>query len=320
MLSMLLVLLYHSSFNTFGFPSDVASCRLGIVVLSAFTVIGVNVFVLLTGYFSVIPKKRSVANLIFICFFYMLVKVVFEWISSHSIVLVNLFFISSSSWYIVVYLGLLLFSPMLNDFVDKCGKRQLGVFIIMLFLYETWFGFFPGISHGYGFSNGYSVVSFILLYLIGRFIRLYDIPQKVEYSLKIAYPLLSCLFVVIFYFAIASGYKSEKMAGYICGYNNPLIIFSALGFLMLFRNIKVGEKIGGVINYLAQSNLAVLFIHSSIDFFPMYSRLFRHIDAMYGGVGKVAMWGTSVFCIYFMCVLIDQIRLLLWKNISVSVF
>ena len=65
-LSIVLVILVHTTFQSLG--ADCSS--LGILMLAAFSIIGVDVFVLITGYFSAEPKKNSLANLLFICFFW----------------------------------------------------------------------------------------------------------------------------------------------------------------------------------------------------------------------------------------------------------
>lgn len=62
--AILLVLIVHTTRRSLG--NDVS---FGILLLSGFSIIGVNVFVLITGYFSARPKKLSLANLLFICFF-----------------------------------------------------------------------------------------------------------------------------------------------------------------------------------------------------------------------------------------------------------
>lgn len=119
--SILLVMLVHTTFATFGW--DVQS--LGIQLLAAFSIIGVNVFVLITGYFSATLKKTSLINLAFICFFWMIVKVLCRYGFGEPVGLTKLFFFTSSNWFIPCYIGLLFLTPILNTFCNTVNKKTL---------------------------------------------------------------------------------------------------------------------------------------------------------------------------------------------------
>ena len=119
--SILLVMLVHTTFATFGWETQ----SLGIQTLAAFTIIGVNVFVLITGYFSVTPKKTTLINLAFICFFWMLVKILLRYSLGEPIRLTSLFFITKSNWFIPCYIGLLFLTPLLNLFCNTVSKKTL---------------------------------------------------------------------------------------------------------------------------------------------------------------------------------------------------
>lgn len=60
LLSILLVMLVHTTHSPLV---DLNS--IGELLLEGFSIIGVNVFVLITGYFSTTPKKTSLINLSF---------------------------------------------------------------------------------------------------------------------------------------------------------------------------------------------------------------------------------------------------------------
>ena len=68
--AIILVLLVHSVFPITGRPLSTSDSNVPALFWSALSIIGVNVFVLVTGYFSTVPKKKSVLNILFVCFFY----------------------------------------------------------------------------------------------------------------------------------------------------------------------------------------------------------------------------------------------------------
>ena len=118
--SILLVMLIHTTYTTLG--TDVS---FGVMLLEGFSIIGVNVFVLLTGYFSASPKKTSLINLAFICLFWMIVRVLCRHLLGEALDYKAAFFITSSNWFIASYVGLLFLTPMLNIFSKTASKKTL---------------------------------------------------------------------------------------------------------------------------------------------------------------------------------------------------
>ena len=67
-LAILLVVLVHANFAWCGWPSNFSECNFARLLIEGFAIIGVNVFVLITGYFSTSIKMKSLANLVYISF------------------------------------------------------------------------------------------------------------------------------------------------------------------------------------------------------------------------------------------------------------
>lgn len=85
--SILLVMLVHTTHQSLG--NDMA---LGALMLEGFSIIGVNVFILITGYFSATPKKTSLINLAFICLFWMVIKVICRYVFNQPLSVKYVFF------------------------------------------------------------------------------------------------------------------------------------------------------------------------------------------------------------------------------------
>ena len=118
--SILLVMLVHSTGQSLG-----DEMGLDAHILKGFTIIGVNVFVMITGYFSATPKKISLLNLAFICLFWMAIKVGCRLWFGQPVSIKYAFFITNSNWFIANYIGLLLFAPILNSFCKTSSRRAL---------------------------------------------------------------------------------------------------------------------------------------------------------------------------------------------------
>lgn len=67
-LAIILVVLVHSNFAWTGMPHE-ANASFPRFLVQAFSIIGVNVFVLITGYFSTSLKAKNIVHLFYVCFF-----------------------------------------------------------------------------------------------------------------------------------------------------------------------------------------------------------------------------------------------------------
>lgn len=306
--SILLVMLLHSTYMSLG-----TNVSFGIMLLEGFSIIGVNVFVLITGYFSVMPKKTTFINLAFFCLFWMIIRIVCRYVFGQEIGAKVLFFITSSNWFIVSYIGLLLLSPILNLFCDSVSKRMLWMVVALLICFEIWFDWLPPYPDvKIGAQKGYSVLSFAVLYLLARAIRLHGLPNWFNKKSPLIYLFCSIVLAAMLYWFAKMGHKSASAFRFVMAYENPLVILSSVAFLVSFVQMNLGDS--GFINHLAKSTLACLFGHQAIFF--LYKKQFLYLYTNYSGILVVAYWVLAVFLVFCASIAVDQLRLLLYKPID----
>lgn len=313
--AILLVVLVHSGFQTFGIPQTLEDTSLPLLMLQSFSIIGVNVFVLITGYFSAKPKVKSLVNVTYICLFFAIVSVLSAYLIGLPFNPKKLFFISRSNWFIPCYLCLLFFAPFLNVACENMSQKQLLGGVISFFVISTWIGFFPAISQiNPGFGEGYSVISFSLIYLIGRYIRLYGLPKWfAKYSITI-YILCSLSIGFIAYGVLSLGLLTDRLINLSYAYNNPIVIISAVAFFSMFQRMQISDN--KVINYFAQSTLAVLLVHGCREALYFTVPHFKYLLANYDGILCILLWAVSILVIALCGLLIDQIRIYSYKLIG----
>lgn len=304
--SIVLVMLIHTTFQSIGW--DCSSP--GILLLAALSIVGVNVFVLITGFFSAEPKIVSLANLLFICFFWMVVRIAIRLAFGQSVTWQSLFFVTKSNWFIPAYLCLLFFTPVLNAFCNTANKKVLLGVVLALFFFEVWFDLLPPHpSVLLGSQKGYSVLSFIALYLLARYIRLFGVPNCLRGGCFSIYLTISILLTVAALFCIKIGHPMTRI---IYAYSNPLVILSSVSFFLMFERLPIKEN--KVINHIAQSSLAVFLAHSAIFF--LYTKQFRLLYNEFPLMRMVAYWGLSIVIVFVASIAVDQVRLVLWKPIE----
>lgn len=310
--SILLVLLVHSAFASNGWPEKLGDTSIGLILLESFTIIGVNVFVFISGYFSIKLKPKTIYNLIFACGFYFIVLSLITILSGEKIPPKTFLFISSSHYFILDYMLLTLLSPLLNTFVNNSKKEELRNIIILLLCYQTYFGFIPGYN-GNEFDSGYSVLSFSIIYLIARYIYVYGISIKIKKYSELIYILSSILIAIGAYLILSLGYKPKTLISIWFGYNNPIIILSSICFFLIFekRNIEYNK----FINHIAKSTLAVLLFHASKPASPIVWKFIKnnyvYLNSNFSMCPKIFFWILVTVIIFAVAVIIDQIRLIL---------
>ena len=181
-IAMILVLALHVNYLALGAPSieEIKSSPLSSffrIEFEAMALVCVNVFVLISGYFGIKPKFKSIANFIFQIVFFQFViyiafvgggRIEFSWYGFIKNIL------PQKMWFIWAYLGLMLLAPVLNKFIDYATKEELRNYLFVFFVLQTVFGYLS--SYWSWYTYGYSTISFIGLYMLTRYIRLYS-PQ-----------------------------------------------------------------------------------------------------------------------------------------------
>lgn len=303
--SILLVMLVHSVGKSLG--DDVA---LGAYLLKGFSIIGVNVFILITGYFSATPKKTSLINLAFICFFWMFFKVGARYLFGEEIGIKDFFFLTSANWFIASYIGLLFLAPILNSFCNSVSKQTLWLGGAFLIIIEVWFDLLPPHPKvSLGTQRGYSVYSFMTLYLLARAIKLYGLPKIFKKLCPYIYVI--CSFFLGFAAYVCQITHHNETIKIVFAYNNPIVILSSVAFLMTFEKMTMHSTF---INHISKSTLACLLGHTSVVF--LYTRQYKYLYDHYAGFELVGYWIMATVIVFVASIAIDQLRLLIYNPIG----
>lgn len=322
-IAMLMILVLHVGYHGGRLPVDyIAGHPIGAFFSQFFEVLavaGVNIFVLISGWFGIRASVKGFCNLIF--------QVVFISLIAYLVMLgLGLTDLRSLPhgifiiWFVWAYLLLYILSPMLNYFVAQATKRQYKVLLIAFFVFQTCCGWVYPFNNG--FDNGYSTFSFIFLYLVAQYIHKYHYDENIKkvpvvWSLAEGggiYLLISALLALS---SLAVRYCNpmglgEWMDLKIRNYINPLVIFNSIVLMVMFANININKS--KIINHLAASSFAVILFHTS-PFIKeqIYYRRSAELFETYNGVGYIGRMLLFVFFFYVMAVLIDQLRILCWK-------
>ena len=279
-------------------------------VIEGLCIVAVNVFVLISGWFGIRAKWQGMASILFSVLFYSVLAIgiyaVFglpvPWKEAGK----SLWF-GSSYWFVPSYLILYCFAPVLNSFVERTGQQELRNFLIMFFVLEIVYGFFR--QNG-DFIHGSSAISFIGLYLLARYVRLY--PSRLT-TRGVGFDL-----TVYFICTVLSGlgfwlsgqlYRPMYNAFF---YSNPLVIIGALYLMLAFSKMHFSSR---VVNWLATSAFAIYLVHQNNLVIPHFSGVFQNLYGTCPFGGFLLLSAGALLVIGLGCILLDKIRIMLWKLI-----
>lgn len=215
-----------------------------------------------------------------------------------------------ANYFVILYCTVYVLSPFINVLFEKLSLKSLKQLMICCFLlfsvYPTMVDVlseftgkqFLGLSSigMYGSQWGYSVINFMLMYMIGAYIRKCDFKINFLSSNKL-FAFLGVFLGVLFLWARMNditGFFTEKSAWEYC---NPILILEAITIFILFRKMHIGVK--GFINRFAGGAFTVFLLHD---------RFIRRIGIEHYVNDNVIIMIlhiiVSVVAIYFICFLV----------------
>ncbi len=236
----------------------------------------VNLFIMISGYCLCNTQKRRLSKII-------------ELLFQVSFFRVMLFFFGiiwggkSFSWttflgsflplnyFVALYSSLYIISPYINILLTKLNKKAFNKLLITSFmLFSLWtividyFRSFTGMDVSWGLStismqgnlDGYSIVNFCLSYLMGTYIRKYNISIS---TLRVVLGLISVIVALTLLSIIEHYFGKGEIVTW--NYNNPLLFAASSLALLLFLNYNFKSRI---INEISGATFTCFLIHTFV--------------------------------------------------------
>lgn len=322
-IAMFLVLLVHADFFSLGLvtPLEIRQSFLDAtfrVLFEAISISCVDIFVLISGWFGIHASIKGGCKFLFQCFFFLCLIYVITLLVGMSKVNLEtikyLFVATKWNWFIKAYLLLYILSPVLNAFVEQASKRQFATILLLFYAFQFFYGWIFASSTGY-IADGYSISSFIGLYLLARFVKLHGVQIKKMsvFNCLLIYIGICCLVTVLYVVPSLFNIDITIVGGRFLSYISPSTIVCSLLMIVAFSKLHIQSEF---INYVARSSFAVFLLHTNPNILSYYKDLFvmlhNHLSVgTFWIVSFVVMVG-----IFAIGIILDQIRIALWKKVS----
>lgn len=321
-IAMLLVMVVHANFRALPVPTAAQIhaepfSKFLMFFTEALSVIAVDLFVLLSGWFGIRPKAKRLGELVFQALFFGLFAIgvcaLFapERLNTTPLYgssLSRLFMLGENDyWFIKSYVALYLISPILNMFVEHASRRQFATVLIAFFVFQSIYGWLFNSTRW--FAAGYSMPSFAALYLLARYMRLYPIrlwQQSKWFDAAIYLSYVVVLTVGMFYIK-----RAGLRGGILYFYSCPLVIMGAMHFVLFFT--KLPPFTSKIINWVAVSAFAIYLTHSSSFIGCFYDRWILSWFNVESRPTFLFYTTLLIVVVFVASILIDKVRIFVWN-------
>ena len=279
-----IILHINSGGKGFSYVSDLFLNYHIMLLVELFFICAVNVFILIFGYFNYEKTSASLSKPLAL-----LIQLI---VYTEARYLINIVLKTESfsipqfiyklvpmNWYLSLYVVLFLLAPFINCLLKKISRQNFNVLLgIMLFVFSVWPTFLDLLSEKVnvslssmytigtnGSGQGYTIVNFVLLYIIGVYIRKYHIQIKHSF-----FWYLTCVFALLLY--------SRLSFGGALSYCNPIIILQTVCIFLTFQKMNLSSN---VINRLAKGSFSAYLLHT---FFLPYIDIQKNVS---GGICRM---------------------------------
>lgn len=310
---MLMVLLVHADGASVGLPQAASKgietgADIWRLSVESLVIIGVNCFTIISGYFGINLRGRSVALYLFQCVFYAVSIASIAWAlypdnygaqywCTSWLVLTH-----TQLWYVPAYFILMLLSPLINAGANQLSRTKFTALTLIFVIVNIWCGWWWS---GKFNPTGYTVVQLIMMYMAGRTLAMYRRPEAKS----------TCLFAGLYLLFAAGVFVSSLYLPNLkaFAYNSPLVMAESVALFLTFLSLRFKSK---KVNFLAKSAFAVYLVHKA-DF--VWMRVFKPLTVMHWDKLTLAEFSIYILvgsmAVYILIVPIDILRRWIWSKI-----
>lgn len=271
-------------------------------------ILSVNIFVIITSYYSTNEYKikfRKIINLYSLMVLYALVLFIVTIIlgekmfSLKELLLVFVPFIDGRRWFVETYIIFMLIIPFLNKMLSNLNKFSMFTLtVILLLLFSVWPTF---LTNAPILDNGYGITNFITLFVVTYYLKKYCIAQKKIILLNIFIVSVIAIFVM-----------SLISSGRSWAYCNLFNIVGSVSIFQLFINSKPMDV--KCINVISSTTFGVFLLHSDFNCWDLYYHKIMRCEHYYESNYLILHMILCVIASFFVFSIIEYLRQQLHKK------
>lgn len=228
-------------------------------------------------------------------------------------------------WYFSCYFIVFILSPFINDFVNIIDKKKVKASIYISLIAFSFLSVFS-VEDSFVVKKGYSAIWLLCCYLIGAYIRKYDIKAERKKALWFGIGNFALIFAVKvlgdFIEAVSNIEKVYLFSNALISYNSFAIMGMSLAIFSLFKQIEVKAVYWKkIIHCMVPTLLGIYIIHTN-KFIWMFikSSVQRQLDFLMSNGVVVLCLGVvfDAILIFVCCMILEKIRLWIWDKVKIN--
>lgn len=327
-ISMVMIIIIHLIFHSVLSSTTNEKLQLVIDFLVLLCSVCVNSFILLTGYFQCENKfsiKKVVDILKSTWFYKVLFLIIALMISIMPITNIEIFeellpIDMRDYWFINLYIVLYILSPYINILIKKMSQSEYRRLLIISFIL---FMVIPIVTNNRAVqNNGYTLINFCFLYLVGGYLRQYPINKNIHFK-NYSNNKIKFIFLVIFICSLTVNFIIYQFSKQLVlfdhslfqrlgntimmnyrSFSNPLIVIQSIAYFIYFGACKIKSN---VINKIGKYVLDVYLIHEN----------YYILSVLYIWIGVSSWLRYSGYIIVILTILVSIIILIICILLSI---
>lgn len=277
--------------------------------IESLCVVAVNVFIIITGYFSYQRSKIKISKPIYLLYLSVIygiiiyaILLIIGRVSVNQESLLKLLNSIMNRWFVIVYIVLYLLIPYINKLINYISQKNYKVLIVICVIF---FYLWPSIYTDVLIKDkGYGIINFTVLYLIGAYIAKYK--DTFISKRKTFFVYLLCVLITTI---LSMFYDNRAFA-----YNSIFNLIGGVSIFLLFKNMIIKDK--KIINTLSSYSFSTYIIHENTFIVAIIFKEIFNSNSYYDSNYLIINLIISVLGTYFACIFIEAIRRFLMKKVD----
>lgn len=279
--------------------------------------IGVPVFIMISGYFTI---KASISGFVKLLGYMAVLSIPLGLLNCAitggdfiDYIKVLLFVSNTPFWFMRTYMLLYLLSPMMNKYLESLSNAKYFALFVTLFFFSDYVGSLNSDPSIYGGKN---IITFMMYYTLG-----YGIKRYTEYINTLKTSVLITIFIIINIFIIGlmtifneSPFIIKCVLQLCYQYYGPILLVNAT---LLFILINRFTFYSHFINSIAKASLVIFMLHSSA--FILYNIIIPINIFIEKNTDQISFFFFEILfsiIIMFFCIIINSWLTPIWNLLS----
>jgi hypothetical protein len=218
-------------------------------------------------------------------------------------------------WYASAYAGLFFVIPWINKLLRGCSRQEVSrLAFVLIAVYIVYVTFANRFGDCFSLDAGYSFGWLTILYIVGAWMKKCNVPTYLNHRVC----LMGIIFCILFTWGVKMFIPENITNNIFINYTSFSIVFVAFALVVMFSKLHMGIIAERIVNCFAPAAFGVYLIHT-------HKLVWNYI--MY----EAFIWITyspwwllvievfiSAFCIFIFCLLIEKLRLILFRILKID--